>query len=147
VFEKILLATDGSETALKAARAAGELASKTNGSITLLFVMEPFNEMAYISLPGYELGIDPEKVARFQRESANAVLERTAEVLKPFGVPFVTRYEIGTPSATIVSVAENEGFEVIVIGSRGRGPIASFLLGSVCDRVMHRAHCPVLVIK
>jgi len=103
--------------------------------------------MAYISLPGYELGIDPEKVARFQRESANAVLERTAEVLRPLGVPFVSRYEIGSPSATIVSVAEAEGFDLIVIGSRGRGQLASILLGSVCDRVMHRAHCPVLVIK
>lgn len=92
MFEKILLATDGSETALKAAQAAGKLATKTQGTITLLFVMEPFNEMAYISLPGYELGIDPEKVARFQRESANAVLERTAEVLRPLGVPFVSRY-------------------------------------------------------
>ncbi|MGQ9896327.1 MAG: universal stress protein [Acidobacteriota bacterium] len=147
MFEKILLATDGSDTALKAARAAGELAVKTNGTITILFVMEPFNEMAYISLPGYELGIDPEKVAHFQQESANAVLERTSEILKPLGVPFVTRYEIGTPSVTIVSVAESEGFELIVLGSRGRGPVVSFLLGSVCDRVMHRAHCPVLVIK
>jgi|AFSR01.1.fsa_nt_gi nucleotide-binding universal stress UspA family protein len=147
MFEKILLATDGSETALKAAQAAGKLATKTQGTITLLFVMEPFNEMAYISLPGYELGIDPEKVARFQRESANAVLERTAEVLRPLGVPFVSRYEIGSPSATIVSVAEAEGFDLIVIGSRGRGQLASILLGSVCDRVMHRAHCPVLVIK
>ncbi len=147
MFEKMLLATDGSETALKAAQAAAELATKTQSAITLLFVMEPFNEMAYISLPGYELGIDPEKVARFQRESANAVLERTAEVLRPSGVPFLMRYEIGPPAATIVSVAENEAFDLIVIGSRGRGPIASFLLGSVCDRVMHRAHCPVLIIK
>ncbi|MFQ3581705.1 MAG: universal stress protein [Chloracidobacterium sp.] len=147
MFEKILLATDGSETALKAARAAGDLAAKVNGVITLLFVMEPFNEMAYISLPGYELGIDPEKVERFQRESAHAVLERTAEVIKATGAVFSSRYEIGAPPAVIVSVAETESFDVIVIGSRGRGPLASFLLGSVCDRVVHRAHCPVLVIK
>ncbi len=147
MFEKILLATDGSDTALKAARAAGSLAVRTGGVITILFVMEPFNEMAYISLPGYELGIDPEKVERFQRESANAVLERTAEVVRETGATYVSRYEIGSPVATIVSVAEAEGFDVIVLGSRGRGPIASFLLGSVCDRVMHRAHCPVWVIK
>ncbi|OYT72247.1 MAG: universal stress protein [Chloracidobacterium sp. CP2_5A] len=147
MFENILLATDGSETALKAARAAGALAAKTGGVITILFVMEPFNEMAYISLPGYELGIDPEKVERFQRESAAVVLDRTAEVAREAGATCVTRYEIGPPAATIVSVAETEGFDVIILGSRGRGPIASFLLGSVCDRVMHRAHCSVLVIK
>lgn len=147
MYSKILLATDGSEFSHKAARHAAALAKIAGATVTLVNVTEPMNELAYIGLPGFELGLERDKMEEFQRGIAQGIIDRTGELLAAEGVKFDTRAVIGHPARTVVEIAEQEGFDLIVVGSSGHGQTGAIFLGSVSDRVAHRAHCPVLIVK
>ena len=142
MFTNILLASDGSECALKAAAVAADLAGKCAARLTLLNVFEPyqtvgpFGEVVYGSM-------DTQYIAEMQ---ANAV-SQTGRVVDEKDVPYQCRQEIGQPAAEIIRVAETEGCDLIVLGSRGLSGFQSLLLGSVSDRVTHHAHCPVLIVR
>jgi nucleotide-binding universal stress UspA family protein len=77
-------------------------------------------------------------------ESASSLLERTAEVERLVGAQL--RPECGDPSERVLAVSEQEGAELIVVGSRRRGSLATMLLGSVSHAVVNRAACPVVVV-
>ena len=55
--------------------------------------------------------------------------------------------ELGSPAETIVETAEDEGYDLIVMGSRGLGRFEGFLMGSVSQYVLQHVHCPVLVVR
>lgn len=146
MFHKILLASDGSDGALKAARAAAALAKCIGAEITILHVFTMPTAFAPIVGVGGQ-ALDAASIAQYAEEVQNAVARRTGHVLESEGVPYSTRLEIGHPAATIVRIAEEEGYDLIVLGSRGLTELKSFMLGSVSDRVSHHAHCPVLIVK
>lgn len=146
MYSKILLASDGSETALRAAATAAELARRFDASLTVLHVFAiPLTPVSFAGTPGAE--VDPLLLERMAGEVQDAVARRTGRVLEDAGVPYATRQEIGHPAETIVRVALQEGFDLVVLGSRGLSEIRSFLLGSVSDKVSHHAPCPVLIVK
>jgi nucleotide-binding universal stress UspA family protein len=146
MFQHILLASDGSDHALKAAEAAAQIAQKFNARVTLLNVFDP-PVMVPPFLGGPEPMIDVEIFTQTAEEVQIAVEKRTGEVLSKHGVTFESRREVGHPVDHIVTLAEKEKVDLIVMGSRGLGGLQSFLLGSVSDRVLHHAHCPVLIIR
>lgn len=146
MFQHILLASDGSDNALRAAEAAAEIAKKFHARLTLLTVFDP-PIMAPPFLGGPEPMIDAEVLTRQADEVQDAVEKRTGEVLLKHGVTFDSRREVGHPVDHIVNLAEKEKTDLIVMGSRGLGGLQSFLLGSVSDRVLHHAHCPVLIVR
>jgi nucleotide-binding universal stress UspA family protein len=146
MFSKILLASDGSDCALKAAHVAADLATKYGGTVTVLNVFSiPTSFVPLAGMPGFEM--DPAAVNHYADHVRDAVARRTGKVLEEHGVPYETRQVIGHPAETIVNVAEREHYDLIVVGSRGLSGIKGFLLGSVSDRVAHHAHCPVLIVK
>ena len=67
-------------------------------------------------------------------------------MLQAAGVPYAFRLETGHPAEVIVRLAETDGFDLVVLGSRGLGGVKEFLLGSVSNRVSHHARCPVLIV-
>ena len=145
MFDTILVCTDGSEHAMRAARYAADLAQKYGASVIAINVSQA-------SLPI----IDPSAlidgvVGESYREEVVVAQERIrdglCELFKSFDVPFRFRGEDGTPVSTIVAVAEQERVNLIVLGSRGLGGFRSFFVGSVSDGVLHHAHCPVLVVR
>jgi nucleotide-binding universal stress UspA family protein len=146
MFSKILLASDGSDCAMKAAQAAAEMAKRFQASLTVIYVYTiPVMPSPVIGMPGG--GIDSTAFSRYADEVQNAVARRTGRVLEEAGVEYTIRHEVGHPAEVIVRVAEEEGHDLIVIGSRGLSEIKSFFMGSVSDRVCHHAHCPVLIVK
>ena len=68
-------------------------------------------------------------------------------MISEYGIGFETRTEIGYAADVIARIAEEEDFELIVMGSRGLSGIASFFLGSVADRVAHTSTVAVLLVK
>jgi nucleotide-binding universal stress UspA family protein len=145
MFSKILLASDGSDCAMKAAQAAAVLAKQFQASLTVIYVYTiPVMPSPMIALPG---GIDSAVFSQYADEVQDAVARRTGRVLEEAGVEYTLRHEVGHPAEVIVRVAEAEGYDLIVLGSRGLSEIKSFFMGSVSDRVCHHAHCPVLIVK
>jgi nucleotide-binding universal stress UspA family protein len=142
MFTNILLATDGSDCALKAAGAAATLAKQFNAKLTVLNAYQMAPTYVPLGEPP-SIGMEPEAIDEIQ----TAVIARTAEVLDEAGVPHATCTVMGYPSEEIIRIAEELKCDLIVVGSRGHSMFKSFLLGSTSDRVVHHAHCPVLVVK
>jgi len=142
MYTNILLASDGSDCALRAAAAAATLADKFAARLTLLNAFQPiptvgpYGEILYNGLDdSYTVGMK------------DYALSRAGRILDGMNVPYHCRQETGDPASEIVRVAEEEGCDLIVVGSRGLGALKSLLLGSVSDHVVHHAHCPVLIVR
>ncbi len=146
MYKKILLATDGSDGALKAAETAAQLAKEFGAHVTMLYVSTLPVELVPVGLVTGG-GLDPGTVARLSEGIEDAVARRTAKVLDDAGVKFDARHETGHAADHIVRAAAEGGYDLIVLGSHGHGGIARLFLGSTSDRVVHHAHCPVLVVK
>jgi nucleotide-binding universal stress UspA family protein len=144
MLSKVLLATDGSPSALAAARWVGDLAAQLPGlRVTVLHVV-PVAHPAVLADGGAVVSLPSEEDLR---REAQALLEATAGQLG--GAPAATdlRVERGGAPETIAAVAEAEGADLIVVGHRGLNPLAYLVLGSVAERVVRLARRPVVVIR
>ncbi len=140
-LKKVLVATDGSERARVALDLVNAMRLGAGAAVEIVCVYEPL-------MPGTE--IPPETLAALERDTTaqiDADLRDAKERLatRPLGVETVMRR--GRAPSEIVREAEAMGSDLIVVGSRGRGPIATMLLGSVAAEVVDRAPCPVLVAR
>lgn len=137
-MKKILVAIDGSEQAIHAARMALEIASKTGGEVTLVHVIP--NLMISGEVP-FAAGILAEDVMK----NGELLLEQTA---KELGSPNLRRVCLnGTPAERLTDLAEAEAADLIVVGSKGRGAVSRMLIGSTTDRLIHISKKPVLVVR
>jgi len=138
---KILCPIDLSDTSRHAFQQAVHIAKLEGGSITLLRVHQP-NAVTSIE----DLGEDLQPVLERGDRAAfkEWVEEETAEVE---GVEIDERFLIADPASAIVELAEEEGYDLIVIGNKGRSAVNRFLLGSVTSKVMHHASCNVLLVR
>lgn len=140
----VLLAVDGSERSYEAARAIGALAPTSR--LTVLTVVD-VPGLAYPTL-GAGLAKDLAiQVERAMREKAEQVLDRTRSLLPSDLASVHLRLELGSPAELILSVAKEEQTDLIVLGSRGLGPIREHVFGSVSHRVMTHAPCSTLIVK
>jgi nucleotide-binding universal stress UspA family protein len=138
---KVLAALDGSETAALAARTAAEIAEKTGSELHAVHV----GEVAPVYHPerhGYLAHYDR------LREAAQRLLDEQVEQMRAAGATLTQAHlRMGRPDEEIAVVSEEIGAGLIVVGSRGLGPLKRALVGSVSSSVVHHAHCPVLVVR
>ena len=141
MLDHILIAVDGSAPSRKAARFALSLAAQTKARATLLTVL-PLPEVIPLGpLSGYAVLSPPISDAELHK-----LKERLKEISAEHpGVETVQAVEMGAVAETIIDFAGRQKADLIVMGARGLGAAKRFLLGSVSDRVMHHAHCPVTV--
>ncbi len=152
---KILLATDGSNEAELAARTAADLAEKTASELHLVHVfgITPWYPIyPEATTPGeWVAQEDPMLEGDLQRTSeqrAREILDTEVDKARSAGATVAQAYlREGGVAAEIVTLAEDIGAGLIVMGSRGRGGIRRALMGSVSDSVVRHAHCPVLVVR
>ena len=81
------------------------------------------------------------------REAATRKLEETAQGVKGEGLSVETHLSEGPNAHAIVELAENTGIDLIVMGTRGLSGLKHVMLGSVAERTVRLAHCPVLTVK
>lgn len=144
---KTLLAVDESEGAKKAISFVQELARQLKGlEVTIVHVIRPV-DYRYVTVetgsPRWQELL--EELEASARQRARELLSSVQETMA--GVPTTILVTVGDPAAEIVNVAKETKSDLIVIGSRGLGRVQGMLLGSVSDRVVHMAHCPVLVVR
>ncbi|QFU82999.1 universal stress protein [Natronorubrum aibiense] len=139
MYESILVATDGSETAREAISHAVELANRFDARLYGIAVLERRTE--------YDNAIvDPDEVRRRQREQASEALEVVTEAAAAADVAVETTIRSGVPYEEIIAYADEQDASAIVIGARGRSSFRRALLGSTVDRVVRSTTRPVLVI-
>jgi nucleotide-binding universal stress UspA family protein len=142
---KILLATDGSEEAMLAARTAVDLAQKTGSELQLVHARPLPALVAYAAAETPTTGeIDEEEA----KERFLGILdEQVGKIETEGGSVAQAHLRIGKPDTEIVGLAEEIGAGLIVMGSRGLDGIGRALMGSVSDSVVRHAHSPVLVVR
>lgn len=141
---KILHPTDFSECATHAEQFAVRLARDLKGELVLF--------QALVEAPLYGEGIlnmrEAQRVYDAQRKWAEETLEaRAGQIRQAEGVPVRWALQTGVPFEEIVKAAEKEGADMIVMGTHGRSGLNRLLLGSVAERVIRLAPCPVLTVR
>jgi len=139
MFQKIILAYDGSEHSQRAAAVAQELALKEDAEVRIVYAFNPISKI--IGNPTLE--------ELMQRETAqgNEIAGAAAKQMRDAGLdPHVEVLE-GPPADAILRVAEVRGSDLIVMGSRGLGNTRALFLGSVSHKVLQAATCPVLIVR
>lgn len=142
-FRKILCPTDFSEPACKAIKAAGELADKFSSELILIHVVGP---VPVLETPTGLAGFD---VVAYQRElsdSAESSLQARLEMHIPESVSARTLVVHGEAAHEIVRVANEEGVDLIVVSTHGESGWRHRIFGSVFEKVIRMAECPVLTI-
>ena len=144
MFTRVLVCSDGSERSLAAAEAAAEISKLHRAQLTLLHVCQvPTTDAPF---PGAPL-LEGPAIDTYVSAMHSSVLRRTLPVIKQQGVCCNVLEETGVPAEIIARIANQQGFDLVVIGSRGISAEKAEKLGSVCHRVLHDASCPVLVIR
>jgi nucleotide-binding universal stress UspA family protein len=151
----LLLATDGSEPSLEAARLVRDLLNPAAlARVTILAVVPPLQTMpfygAYVGYGMYGGGVlsqeTQNEVTTLAERTAQDAVRRTVAELNTTA-PVETAVRRGSPADEIVRCATESGAGLIVMGSRGWGEMHAVLLGSVSERVLHTAPCPVLIVR
>ena len=139
---RILLAADDSKDARHAARDAAELSLKLDSELHAVYVA-PEYPYVYASH-----GVARREEENRYRHEDRQILDRCVENIRAVGGT-VTGSHLGAGDAAseIVELAEELGVGLVVLGSRGRGPLRRALMGSVSDSVVRHAHCPVMVVR
>ena len=143
MVNKMLLATDGSENALRAARHAAALMKKNPDlSLTILTVRSPIENLTKF----YPRAASQEIDAGIQKMAESAV-NRTKAVFDEAGLQVETEIAEGDAGKTIASYAKEKGFGQIIMGTRGLSNLSGIIMGSVSHQVLHFTECPVLLVK
>jgi nucleotide-binding universal stress UspA family protein len=145
VFNRIVVGTDGSETAGEAVRQAVDLAKLAGARLSIVSAYAPVSkrrlqseqEGAPVDVQ-YEIG---------PREDVNLVLDAAAASAKKEGLDVQTHPVEGEPAEALLSVAEETDADLIVVGNKGMTGARRFLLGSVPNNVSHHAPCSVLIVR
>jgi len=144
-LKKILVATDFSEPSDAALAYGRELARTFGASLTVLHIADNILTRAYgadgIVLADPELQREIEPSA--QRQVDAVLFDEDRKMLGAVGLVITSN----SPSAAIVTYARDASIDLIVMGTHGRGAIAQLLMGSVAERVVRIAPCPVLTVR
>ena len=137
----IVVGVDESEPSTRGIHKAIELAEALHAEVHVVHA---------VHIPGTLLAVlnqVPADIAQLEKAQRDSVWEMAAPLLDDTSVT-IKRVDVnGYPADALVEYAEGVGADLIVIGSRGRGELAALFLGSTSHRVLHLAHCDVLVVK
>jgi nucleotide-binding universal stress UspA family protein len=140
MFDKVLLAVDGSEHALHAARTAADLARTMNSKDFRIVVAYDFIP-PYLGEPNLQSAIDA------RMEDAKSILDTAVKEVGKLPCEIHTELIEGSIAEAIIGVATTRKSDVIVMGSRGLGKLAGLLIGSNSQKVVAHAPCPVLIVR
>jgi len=145
VFTRIVVGTDGSDTAAEAVRQAVDLAKLSGAQLSIVSAYEPISKRR---IEGEQQGAPADVQHEIgPREDVNLVLDGAAAAAKREGLDVQTHPVEGGPSDALLSVAEETGADLIVVGNKGMTGAKRFLLGSVPNNVSHHAPCSVMIVR
>ena len=138
IFRKILVGYDGSEQSEKAADLAISIAKSMDASVLIFAVARP---------PEPATRVEVEAVLDDAKEHFEQGFKRIIASAREAGIEVSTEVEVGHPAEHIIHRAETGKFDLVVLGRRGTSTFQKWILGSISERVLRYAHCPVIVIR
>lgn len=133
----MLVGYDGSPQSEKAVEVAFSLAECVDSTVLIFAVARPPEPATSV-----ELGAVLDDAKEHYREGFKKILEKA----RAHDLEVKTDMAVGHPGEQIIHRAEVDGIDLIILGRRGRSRIARMMLGSVSERVLRYAHCPVMVV-
>jgi len=142
-FRKIMVPVDFSENAPQLLRDAADLAEKFDASLTVVFVVQSFEDYSGFFVPHIPIVQFEEDLLRGASEKMTKFL---AENLKP-GISYEQKILQGDVAETLVEYAASNDISLIIMTTHGYKGLEKVLFGSVAERVVKTAPCPVLTIN
>jgi len=140
---KILIPVDGSANAQRAVDQVIKYIAALKEMPQLLLLNVQWN----VATGNVKLFIDQGAINDYYREQGMAELQSARTALDTAGLPYQYHISVGTPAEAITQYADEESVDQIVMGRQGQGAVKTLLLGSVVNKVLHLAKCPVLLVK
>lgn len=134
----MLIAVDGSESAEKAFMNGIYLAQKCNSNLDVVHVIHC--EMGGDSVNTFEIIEDLKGKAR-------KMLEEYEKQAAKNNVPILITMVQGDPAKVIIEIAKEKSYDLIIMGTRGKSSFQELLIGSVSQKVIHHASCPVMIVR
>jgi len=142
LYERILIAVDFSEHSHKAVEAGVGIAKQFAAKVDLVHAFE----LPLPVMTPYEVAL-PDNFVGEARAAAGRELERVEKEVAAGGVTVESHLRDGPPDAAIDALARELGSDLIVMGTRGNTGLKHVLLGSIAERTLRHAPCPVLTVK
>ncbi|BAU27998.1 nucleotide-binding universal stress UspA family protein [Aneurinibacillus soli] len=148
MFQKIVVAIDGSEMGEKALEAALVIGKEQKAEVNVLHIGKDVLVSSYAFVgSGYIAQQTYEDVSKAIEKEGQALLNKAKEKAESQGLATATHYITGDPARQIVTFAKENNTDLIVIGNRGLSGLKEVMLGSVSHKVSQLAECPVLIVK
>ena len=145
MFDRIVVGTDGSQTATDAVATAIELAKISKAKLEIVSAFEPVPQQR---LKEEGEGISGDVAYSVNpREDVNLILGKAAAEAKKAKVDVVTHAREGDPADAILDVAEENNADLVLVGNKGMTGARRFLLGSVPNKISHHSPCDVWIVK
>lgn len=142
LFKKILVATDGSENAVKAASYGVNIAKATGADVYALYVISAEHAVTTRTVMGWS--------EAFEEQLANkgeAAIDHVEKLGEEAGVKVEPVFLKGIPAEKILGYAEESNIDLIVMGTHGLTGVKRFLIGSVTENVVRHSKVPVMIIR
>ena len=140
-ISEILVPVDGSDNALRAVRYALDLAEAVGVRIRLFYVF-PVSSVEIIGMAG----MSRDDVDHAAQAGAQRVFDEVHAQIGDVSVEISDDTSVGDPAEEIIRCTEDDGHLLVVLGRRGLSTVQKLLLGSVSEKVMRHAQCPVMVV-
>lgn len=145
MFTRIVVGTDGSDSAGEAVRQAMDLAKLAGAQLIVVSAYAPVSKRR---VQGEQAGAPADVQHEIgPREDVNLVLDAAAAEARKEGIEVQTHAVEGDPAEAILSVAETTKADLIVVGNKGMTGARRYLLGSVPNNVSHHAPCSVIIVR
>jgi nucleotide-binding universal stress UspA family protein len=142
MFQRIVVGTDGSDTATSALRAAAKLAAQSSAE---LHIVSGYHPKSNLRVTGKGSGLESWMVS--STDEVAGILSDAADVARREKVKVETHHEEGDPAKALVTIAKKVEADLVVVGNRGMKGVKRLVLGSVPNDVAHKAPCAVLILK
>ena len=147
-MHRVLLVTDGSPNAWRAAQTAADMVLRSQGEVLILYVISPVPTLAKTTVSKDNASLNDIAVAlRSAMQAGRVALTQAANILAQAGIPYTARLEQGIPAVLIGQIAQRERCDAIVIGSRRLDRTAALALGTTGNLTEGCASCAVVIVS
>lgn len=140
-IKTILVAVDGSKNADKAVRYASAIGPPLGAEVILLYIVPML-----VSATPYQ-DIQSDQPFMELQKVGEEILERSKNLAESLGCKVVPLLDHGDPARKIIDIADERDVDIIIMGSRGISGFRRLLVGSISDKVMQQASCPVMIVR